>query len=164
MTRAIEAAGPSEIAIEVEVETRRARVSGCLDICTAPVLVDTVCSVLPLAEGDVVLDLESLRFLDAAGMRGLVDLVKVLRPYGRRLVLEGLSGRQVRLLTVAGLDNLVPDPRAAPEDPRKPCPAASDPAASPGPRLRQRRTGSVRTSRVRRPRPEARRRLRWRYV
>jgi hypothetical protein len=45
MIRAVSTQDPKEITVQIEVRARRASVSGCLDVRTGPVLVQTVCAV-----------------------------------------------------------------------------------------------------------------------
>jgi len=106
MIRVVSTQAQDEITVQIEVRARRVSVSGCLEMRTGPVLVQTVCAVLRPSE-DIVVDLHLVRFIDAAGMGSLVQLNNVLRSTGRRLLLEAVSARHSRLLTVAGLGYLL---------------------------------------------------------
>jgi len=110
MTVATETAYRSDMTVAVDVAARRAAVSGCLDMSTAPLLVETLSALLHFGEGDIILDLGSVTFLDAAGMSSFVQVVNRLRPAGRRLIIEAVPERLGRLLVLAGLGFLVGRP------------------------------------------------------
>lgn len=57
-------------------------------------------------DGDLVLDLSDLRFIDGAGLRGLARTADHLGRQGRLLSLDGPSPHLRRLLALVGLDGL----------------------------------------------------------
>jgi len=56
----------------------------------------------------VVLDLSGVSFLDSAGVGGLVSLFVSRRNQGKRFALAALSAQSTAVVTVAGLQNLLP--------------------------------------------------------
>lgn len=90
------------LSVHVDVRAGRAAVFGELDMCTGPVLADTISTLLRSYEGDVHLDLRELRFLDPGGMRALVHAANKLQRIGHRLLLE-TSDYHARVLLIAGL-------------------------------------------------------------
>jgi anti-anti-sigma factor len=57
-------------------------------------------------DGDLVLDLSELRFIDGAGLRGLARTADRLDQQGRRLSLDRPSPHLRRLLTLVGLGRI----------------------------------------------------------
>jgi anti-sigma B factor antagonist len=100
--------------VDIDVAACKATVSGCLDMRTAPLLVESVSALLDGRGGDIVLDLRSVTFLDAAGMSGFVQLVKRLRPRGRHLIIDAAPARINRLLVLAGLGGVAMGQPTAP--------------------------------------------------
>ena len=80
-------------------------VAGEIDLLTAPQLRDHV---LPLADGDVVLDLAGVRLLAAAGLRVMLDLQGRRARAGAQLVLAAPSASVRRVLCATGLDQTLP--------------------------------------------------------
>jgi anti-sigma B factor antagonist len=56
----------------------------------------------------VVLDLGGVSFLDSAGVGGLVSLFVSRRNQGKQFALAALSAQSTAVVTVAGLQNLLP--------------------------------------------------------
>jgi anti-sigma B factor antagonist len=56
----------------------------------------------------VVLDLSGVSFLDSAGVGGLVSLFVSRRNQGKGIALAALSAQSTAVVTVAGLQNLLP--------------------------------------------------------
>jgi anti-anti-sigma regulatory factor len=81
---------PFAIELDIDVGAGRAAVAGGLDMCSAPVLTESVSSLLRLREGDV-LDLRGLQFLDPAGMTAFVEAANKLRVLGHPLSGHGAS-------------------------------------------------------------------------
>lgn len=82
---------------------------GELDVMTASRL-DGVAS--PDGDGELVLDIERLTFIDSSGLRTLIRMA-LERPEGRPLVLRRPSGAAKRLLEIALGDGGVPGMRIA---------------------------------------------------
>lgn len=56
----------------------------------------------------VVLDLSGVSFLDSAGVGSLVSLFVTRRHQGKKFALAALTGQSTAVVTVAGLQNLLP--------------------------------------------------------
>jgi len=56
----------------------------------------------------VILDLESLEFVDSAGLRALYELTQVSRNAGFTLVMVGAQGHVRRVMGLTGLDEMLP--------------------------------------------------------
>jgi anti-anti-sigma factor len=83
------------------------RVSGELDIATAPRLQLVLDEAIASDPASVMLDLDGLDFLDSTGITVLVRARRRLEDQGARLVLDGISPAVERVLEVAGvLDSL----------------------------------------------------------
>jgi anti-sigma B factor antagonist len=84
------------------------RVSGELDLHTAPRLRDHVLTVVGEADAGtrVALDLTGVGFLDSSGLGSLVTCLKRVREAGGRLVLVGVSGSPMKVFSLTGLDRV----------------------------------------------------------
>jgi anti-anti-sigma factor len=83
-------------------EPRRFRLAGELDMATASLLTDALSA--PAAEdGDLVLDLDELAFIDSSGIRSLLMVAEELGTHGR-LILVGPSEPVDRTLRLVGID------------------------------------------------------------
>lgn len=94
------------------------RVTGEMDIATAPQLVATVRSLSRRDLQHVWLDLSGLTFIDGAGLAALVQVRRLVDGGGGRLTLHGVRPLARRLLTITNLSrdfDLEPS-RAAPHD------------------------------------------------
>jgi anti-anti-sigma factor len=80
-------------------------VAGEIDMLTAPQLRDRV---LPLPDGDLVLDISRVRLCAAAGLRVMLDLQDRRARTGARLVLAAPAPTVRRVLCVTGLDKTLP--------------------------------------------------------
>ena len=76
---------------------------GELDLATVPILMEAVADA-PATTRGLVLDLDGLTFLDAAGIRALLDLARVRE--GQLLWLRHPWGEVGRMLELVGLDRL----------------------------------------------------------
>lgn len=57
-------------------------------------------------QGDIILNLEAVNFLDSMGITFLVSLHKSCREKGSRLVLSGIQEQPFRLLQLCSLDSI----------------------------------------------------------
>src|SRR5262245_44082883 len=96
------------VAADVSIDVVRAEpgravvtVAGELDVATSPQLRDC----LAATEGDVVVDLAGVTFIDSTALGVLVGAQKSAHNAGFTLSLSGQSEFVRRLLTVAGLDD-----------------------------------------------------------
>jgi anti-sigma B factor antagonist len=80
---------------------------GKLDLATAPRARQVLAKVLQLGGGTVAVDLSELAFIDAAGMRVLLEAYKVARRQGRAILLVGAAPRTLRLLKVLRLGEMI---------------------------------------------------------
>jgi anti-anti-sigma factor len=82
-------------------------VDGELDLSTADQLQETLGSAIAEGSGPIVLDLESLRFCDSAGLAVMVRTHNLLAGEGRRLVIASPSTAVSRVLELSGLDQVI---------------------------------------------------------
>jgi len=80
-------------------------VAGEIDVLTAPQLRDRV---LPLPDGDLVLDISGVRLCAAAGLRVMLELQDRRARMGAKLVLAAPAPTVRRVLCVTGLDKTLP--------------------------------------------------------
>ncbi len=78
------------------------RLVGELDVAEAEGLLERATSALP-ADGDLVLELDELIFIDSSGVRALVTIAGMLRS-GRRLVLADPTPAVRRVLDLVGIE------------------------------------------------------------
>jgi anti-anti-sigma factor len=84
------------------------------DIATTGTLAATLRHAIRADEGDVVLDLRRVTFLDAATVGVLVEGRNILEAEARRLTLRAPSPRAMHVLAICGLAHLVDIPRSEP--------------------------------------------------
>jgi anti-sigma B factor antagonist len=82
-------------------------VSGEVDLFSAPRLEQVVDGAVLDGEGDVVIDLAGVRFMDSAGLNILIRCFKPLDQQGRRLVLRSPQAAVRRTLELGGITTLV---------------------------------------------------------
>lgn len=82
-------------------------VSGRLDAWSAPVVREQIRGVVERGQGDVVVDLGLVEWVDATGLAVLVAAHRRLRPQGRRLVLRGCRPGVRRALAVTRLNRVL---------------------------------------------------------
>jgi anti-sigma B factor antagonist len=96
--------------IAIDVEQREGwevvRVSGEIDIRTAPELRDVLAGVLDTGGAKVVVDLEGVEFLDSTALSVMVGAHKRLVRKGSGLVLVCTREPILRVLTVTGLSRV----------------------------------------------------------
>ncbi len=86
----------------------RLRLSGELDLATAPWLRDHLAEIASNGAGCVVVDLSDLSFIDSTGLSVLVGGWKRLRERGGDLVLKSPSPAVAKVLDIAGLRDVFP--------------------------------------------------------
>jgi len=84
----------------------RLRLSGELDLATAPWLRDHLAGIAANGAECVVVDVSGLSFIDSTGLSVLVDGWKRLRERGGDLVLESPSPAVAKVLDIAGLKDV----------------------------------------------------------
>jgi anti-sigma B factor antagonist len=82
-------------------------VAGEVDLYSAPALEAVIDGAVAGGEGNVVIDLAGVRFMDSAGLNILVRCFKPLDEQGRRLVLRSPQDAVRRTLELGGITTLV---------------------------------------------------------
>jgi len=82
-------------------------VRGELDVFTAPRLREQLLELSLDGEGDVVLDMSGLTFVDSTGLGVMVGGLKRLRETRRELILRSVPASSLRVLTINGLTNVL---------------------------------------------------------
>jgi anti-anti-sigma factor len=82
------------------------RVAGELDLHTSPQLRDHVLGTLGEPPVRVALDLSEVDFMDSSSLGILVTLLKRVRERDGELVLVGVTGSPMKVLTLTGLDRV----------------------------------------------------------
>ena len=77
--------------------------SGEIDIANADAFTEEVHSLIEVADGEVVLDLQHCLFIDSIGIRALIVLAREQQAQGRSLKLSGVTGEPLRVLELSGL-------------------------------------------------------------
>lgn len=85
----------------------RLALKGEIDEHTSAALLGRLPQIAALTDGDLVLDMAMVTFIDSSGLRALLDLKRRLNAQGRRLVLRDAGGPVRRLLELAGMDGLL---------------------------------------------------------
>ena len=91
------------IVVEAHEDRTVVRLRGELDLATAPTVVDS----LRRTSGEVVIDLVGLAFIDASGLRVLVEAGRHLEDHGGGLVVINATGLTQRMFELTGLDHLL---------------------------------------------------------
>jgi anti-sigma B factor antagonist len=81
--------------------------AGELDGATAPFLVRTLVEVNETLEGDLVLDIKQLSFIDSTGLSVFVSQHKKLSAKGQRFVIYGPTAMARRLFQITGLEDVL---------------------------------------------------------
>ncbi len=87
--------------------TQRVVVNGELDLVTAPRLEECLNGVVDSTDGDVVVDLANVTFIDSTGLRVLLVAHDRLAESDRTLAVGNPSVQVVRLLEICGLGNVI---------------------------------------------------------
>jgi anti-anti-sigma factor len=92
--------------VDIDHLTRLVRVSGELDVATAPLMIDAAACVCGSLPGDVTVDLRAATFIDAGALGALVGLrAQLLAEQSHLTVLGNAAVARVALL--CGLSELV---------------------------------------------------------
>jgi anti-sigma B factor antagonist len=83
------------------------RVSGEIDVATAPALREQLASALEIDVIDVVVDLGEVTFMDSTGLSVLIDACHRLGKSGRKLHVVGATPSLRRLFEIAGVTELL---------------------------------------------------------
>lgn len=82
------------------------RVAGELDLHTSPQLRDHVLAMVGESPTRIALDLSGVGFMDSSSLGMLITCQKRVREHEGRLVLVGVSGSPMKVLTLTGLDKV----------------------------------------------------------
>ncbi len=93
-----------ELAVDRGTESATLRVSGEIDLTSAPKLDDEIQSLIEQSVRTLTLDLSSVAFMDSTGLRVLLKASKLLESSGGKVVLLKPSEPVRRLLEVSGLE------------------------------------------------------------
>lgn len=97
----------SSLVADVDVSTGCVTLRGELDLGTAGLVDGAAQLLLASSVRDVVVRVDDLRFIDAAGLGALVRLDSHLRVECRRLCVEGASDRIRKVFRCAGVERLL---------------------------------------------------------
>src|SRR4029453_18668533 len=78
-------------------------VSGELDMSTAPLLGE---SIAQFSNGEVVVDLSAVEFIDSSGLKALMVANRLLTRRGTRLVIRDAPPMAICIMRIAGLDEV----------------------------------------------------------
>lgn len=97
---------PEDFGVQISFEAQRAIVAvrGELDTATVPTLLTMLEGLVDGGHHRIVLDLEGVEFLGAAGLGAMVATLMRLHPAGGSLVLRAVPQQVTRLLAITGLD------------------------------------------------------------
>lgn len=84
------------------------RVAGDVDLTTAPGLRAGVIDLIEAGHRDVVMDMSKVRFCDSTGLSALIGIWHHARQAGGALGLAAVPGRLQRMLSMTGLDTVLP--------------------------------------------------------
>lgn len=93
----------SRLKVDVAIDERIVTIHGDMDLRTAPE-VDRAIEGLG-GDGDVVLDMTGVTFMDSSGLRTVVARRQVLEDAGHRLVISDPSDPVRRVLEITGLES-----------------------------------------------------------
>jgi anti-anti-sigma factor len=80
---------------------------GELDMATGPTLYDVICAVEKEANGDIVLDLARVSFIDASGIHAIARAHRTCVYNGKRLVVRGAAPFARKVFTLTGTDHIL---------------------------------------------------------
>jgi len=92
----------------------KVRVTGDIDLATAPELRQRLDFVLAAGTGDVDLDLSEVTFLDSTGLVAMLDVRRALHDNRQRLRVRSPSKRVLRVFELSGVLDLMMDGRQPP--------------------------------------------------
>jgi anti-sigma B factor antagonist len=98
---------PLQILVSHQKEHAYVVLTGELDGATAPFLVRTLVELNKTVEGDLVLDIKKLSFIDSTGLSVFVSQHKNLSAKGRKLVIYAPTAMARRLFQITGLEEVL---------------------------------------------------------
>lgn len=103
---------PFELEVEIKGDTATLRLSGELDVATAPELRDNVVQLISEGRTQLVFDCSELAFIDSTGLGVLIGARARCLAANGSVALAGVRPALQRLLAVTGIDGLFPQPSA----------------------------------------------------
>lgn len=85
-----------------------AAVTGALDLQAAPTLRSQVLDIVRQGHPHLILDLHQVGFCDSTGLSVIIEAWHAAREAGGSLALAHVPGRLMRMLTLTGVDTLLP--------------------------------------------------------
>jgi anti-sigma B factor antagonist len=98
---------PLQILVSHLKDHTHVALAGELDGATAPFLVRTLVEVNATLEGDLVLDITQLSFIDSTGLSVFVSQQKKVSAEGHRFVIYGPTALARRLFQITGLEDVL---------------------------------------------------------
>lgn len=83
------------------------RVSGEIDMGSAPSLLEAQRDANDVSQSVTVVDLSRVGFIDSTGISALITMHQDLEAHGKELVLRGATGTVRRVLEISGLDKIL---------------------------------------------------------
>jgi anti-sigma B factor antagonist len=96
------------LAVERRPEHTVLRVSGDLDLETAPRLLAGVEPHLVAGDGDLIIDLSALTFIDSSGLSALIRINQRVAATDRRLAIIAPAPHVAKAFEITGLDQILP--------------------------------------------------------
>lgn len=100
--------------MDLTIETKRSgtwtvlQVAGELDLHTSPALRDGISEALDGGTHKLAIDLEHVGFMDSSSLGILVTALKRIRESNGELALVGVNGSPLKVLSLTGIDRLMP--------------------------------------------------------
>jgi anti-sigma B factor antagonist len=100
--------------VDLTIDSRRVgpwavlQVAGELDLHTSPALRDRLSELEDSGTTKVAIDLEHVGFMDSSSLGILVTALKRIREKDGELALVGVNGSPLKVLTLTGIDQLIP--------------------------------------------------------
>lgn len=94
-----------QITTTAQAESTRIVLTGELDIATAPQLEQTLEPLLAQGDGDLLLDMRGVTFLDSSGLRVVLVASRTATAAGRRLVVDAGDGQVLRVIRLARVED-----------------------------------------------------------
>jgi anti-sigma B factor antagonist len=83
-------------------------IRGELDLHTAPGMRDRIATLMAEGADRIALDLSAVPFMDSSSLGVIVAALKRLREQGGELALVGATGSPAKVLSITGLDQVIP--------------------------------------------------------
>lgn len=104
---------PFDVAIETSGQTATLRLSGELDVSTAPVLRDRIVHLISEGRTHLIFECANLSFVDSTGLGVLIGARARALAANGSVAIDAAKPALRRLLAVTGIDGLFPEHSAA---------------------------------------------------